>query len=69
VQADAVLSVRPCPDVTLYDLDPASVPPLEGLLGFGVGDVLRDLADAVGVVAVDRLLPFLVGIEELVPVR
>src|SRR6185503_9036945 len=31
-------------------------------------DVLRDLADDVRVVAVDRLLPFLIRIEELVPV-
>ena len=69
MHADAVLDVRPGADVALDRADPVrgsscGTPPA----GLGVGQVLADLPHDVGVVAVDRLLPLLVGIEELVPV-
>ena len=68
VHAEPVLGVRPRADVLGHDVDPRPVPLRERVRGLGVGDVLLDLADDVRVVAVDRLLPLLVGIEEEVPV-
>ena len=68
VHADAVLGVGPCEHVALEDLDPCGIERGEDVRRPAVLDVLLDLADDRRVVAVDRLLPFLVGIEELVPV-
>ncbi len=68
VHAEPVLGVRPRPDVLGHDVGPLAVPLGERVRGLGVGDVLLHLADDVRVVAVDRLLPLLVGVEEEVPV-
>jgi hypothetical protein len=68
VHADPVLDVRPRANVALDGRDPAAVPPVKGAGGLGVGEVLADLPHDVGVVAIDRLLPPLVGIEKGVPV-
>jgi hypothetical protein len=53
---------------TREHLDPRRVHRLEDVRGAAVLDVLADLADDVRVVAIDRLLPLLVRVEELVPV-
>src|ERR1700761_605015 len=63
-----MLGVRPRADMPLDDRDPSPIPPGERARGAGVLEVLVDLPDDVGVISVDRLLPLLVGIEELVPV-
>ena len=68
VHADPVLGVRPGGHVALEDLHPRAVDGREGPGRLGVGDGLLHLAHDRRVVAVDRLLPLLVGIEELVPV-
>ena len=68
VHAEPVFDVRPGRDVLLDDSDPRAVPAGEPLGGLRVRQHPADLADRVGVVAIDRLLPFLVGIEEQVPV-
>ena len=68
VHADAVLGVRPREHVVGENLHPGRVHGLEHVRGAPVLDVLADLADDVRIVAIDRLLPLLVGIEEGVPV-
>jgi hypothetical protein len=68
VQPEPVLGMRPREHVPLEHLHPLRVHRREHVRRAAVLDVLRDLADDVRVVAVDRLLPLLVRIEELVPV-
>ena len=68
VHPDAVLDVRPREHVLLEHAHPGAVELREGAGQPALLDVLGDLADDVRVVAIDRLLPFLVRIEEPVPV-
>ena len=69
VHAEAVLGMHPRTDVALHHSRPAGAPALERALAARVRDDLLDLADEARVVAIDRLLPLLVGIAEPVPVR
>jgi hypothetical protein len=68
VQPEPVLGVRPGEHVALEDPHPGRVHGGVDVREPAVLDVLGDLADDVRVVAIDRLLPLLVGVEELVPV-
>ena len=67
VQSEPVVDVHPGADVTLHEAHPVRVPLLERLRLAGRLDVLAELAYDVGVVAVERQLPLLVGVAELVP--
>jgi hypothetical protein len=59
--------MHPRPDVAFHEAHPVRVPLLERLRLAGGRDVLVELADNVGVVAVEGELPLLVGVTELMP--
>ena len=67
VKPQPVVHVHPGSDVALDEVHPAPVPLLERLRRPGRIDVLVELPDDVGVVAVEREFPLLVGVAELVP--
>ena len=69
VQRQAVLGVHPRAEVALEELQPRRVPAVVGAGALGVLQAQVDLAHHRGVVAVDRLVPLLVGVEERMPVR
>ena len=67
VEPEPVVDVHPRADVMLHEAHPVRVPLLERLRLAGRLHVLAELADDVGVVPVQRELPLLVGVAELVP--
>ncbi len=69
IEPEAVVHVHPRAEVALHEADPVPVPLLERLRLPGVVHVLVELPYDVGVVAVERQLPLLVRVTELVPAQ